>query len=66
MPSLVQEIVGKHIGDLTDRDIKVMVDDCKFQQDMNLYGDECDKADWLRWREKIKEEYNRRKEQGDD
>ena len=42
MPSLVMEIVGKHLAELSDRDIKVMYDDCRF---MNLsdYGDEEEK-----------------------
>ena len=43
MPSLVQEIVGAHMSELSGRDIKVMLEDCDFQKRMELYGDECDK-----------------------
>ena len=60
MPSLVMEIVGRHLSELSDRDIKVMYDDCRF---MNLsdYGDEAiDKPNWLLWEKKLKEEVRRR------
>ena len=60
MPSLVQQIVGSHLSELSDKDINVMVEDCQFQRRMNLYGDDCDKADWLKWEEKVTAERNRR------
>ncbi len=60
MPSLVQEIVSRHLEEFSDKTIKVMVDDCQFQRDMNLYGDECDKVDWLKWEHKVKDEQTRR------
>ena len=60
MPSLVQEIVDRHLKELSDKDIKVMVEDCQFQRRMDLYGDECDKVDWLKWEERVKDEFERR------
>jgi hypothetical protein len=30
---------------------------------MNLYGDACDKVDWLKWEEKVIAESRRRKEE---
>lgn len=60
MPSLVQEIVGRHLEGFSDKTIKVMVDDCQFQRCMDLYGDECDKVDWLKWEQKVKDEFERR------
>ena len=60
MPSLVQEIVCKHLEEFSDNTIKVMVDDCQFQRDMDLYDDECDKVDWLKWEQKVKDEQTRR------
>ena len=63
MPSLVQRIVGSHLSELSDKDIGVMVDDCQFQRRFNLYGDECDKVDWLKWEEKVNAESRRRKEE---
>lgn len=62
MPSLVQRIVGSRLKELSDKDIKVMVDDCQYQRTMNLYGDECDKVDWLKWEQKVTEELKRRKD----
>ena len=61
MPSLVQGIVREHFSELSDRDINVMLDDCEFQEQMNLYGDpNIDKPDWIRWREELKKEQERR------
>ena len=60
MPSLVQEIVCKHLEELSDKDIKVMWDDCRF---MNIsdYGDEViDKPNWLLWEKTLRKEMERR------
>lgn len=62
MPSLVQGIVREHLSELSNRDIRVMLGDCKLQDDMNLYGDpNIDKPNWLRWREDLEKEYARRR-----
>lgn len=60
MPSLVQRIVRGHLDSISDNDVKVMINDCQFQRNMNLYGDECDKVDWLKWEQTVKEEMERR------
>lgn len=60
MPSLVQKIVSEHLSEISDEDIQVMVDDCDFQKRFNLYGDECDKSDWLVWAAKVRAEQTRR------
>lgn len=60
MPSLVQKIVGAHLSEMSDKDIQVMVEDCDFQKRMNLYGDECDKKDWLVWATKVRADQTRR------
>lgn len=62
MPSLVQGIVGSHMSELSDRDLTVMQEDCGFQRRMSLYGDECDKADWLKWEHRVKGEIKKRGE----
>ena len=49
MPSLVQDIVRKHFDDLTGRDIRVIADDKRYQTTANLWGDEWDKTDWLKF-----------------
>lgn len=56
MPSLVQGIVMTHFKDLSDYDLRVIAEDERFQSGMNLWGDECDKADW-QWFYKILREY---------
>lgn len=62
MPSLVRGIVREHFSELSNRDIRVMLGDCKLQDDMNLYGDpNIDKPNWLRWREDLEKEYARRR-----
>lgn len=63
MPSLVQRIVGTHLSELSDKDIGVMMEDCQYQRRFNLYGDNCDKVDWLKWEERIIAESRRRKEE---
>ena len=62
MPSMVMEIVGKHLEDISDKDLKIMVEDCDFQKKMDLYGDPViDKPDWLRWKETLEKEKKRRR-----
>ena len=61
MPDMVREIVRGHLAEVDDRDLDVMIDDCEFQKRMNLYGDEkIDKPDWLKWREELLAERERR------
>lgn len=51
MPSMVQDIIKTHIKDITNRDLATLIEDCKFQERMNLYGDEhIDKPKWLEFR----------------
>lgn len=62
MPSLVQDICRSHLQDISDKDLYIMIEDCKFQKDMNLYGDErIDKPDWIRWHADLTKEWKRRK-----
>ena len=49
MPSLVQGIVSTHFKELDCRSLKVIADDERFQEEMDLWGDNCDKADWKRF-----------------
>ena len=60
MPSLTQEIAGAHLEEFSDKTIKLMVDDCQFQRNMDLYGGESDKIGWLKWEQKVKDEQTRR------
>ena len=49
MPSLVQEIVSAHFKDLDNRALTVIANDERFQQDMEIWGDDCDKTDWQKF-----------------
>ena len=61
MPGLVQSIVKRHLSELSDKDIGVMVQDCEFQAKMNMYGDErIDKPGWLEFERLVREEAKRR------
>lgn len=52
MPSTVQGIIKVHLKKVSDKDLHVMIEDCGFQERMNLYGDpNIDKPDWLKWKE---------------
>jgi len=38
-----------------------MIEDCKYQDKFDLYGDErIDKPGWIKWKDELLEEYERR------
>lgn len=62
MPDLVRGIVTPMLPKLSDKDLAVMLDDCDFQARMHLYGDEIiDKPGWIKWKEALLKEHERRK-----
>ena len=66
MPDLVREIVTPYLPDLSDKDLGVMINDCDYQERFNLYGDEhIDKPGWLRWKEILLAERERRETSGE-
>ena len=63
MPDLVRDIVRPHLTELSGRDLNVMLEDCDFQERMHMYGDErIDKPGWLKWKEELTAEKERRTE----
>lgn len=61
IPDMVRDIVRPHLQELSDKDLTVMLEDCKFQKRANLYGDpRIDKPAWLKWEEELKQEKKRR------
>ena len=61
MPSLIQDIVMAHLTELSDRDLHVMIEDCRMQEEMNLYGSETiDKPGWIKFRKALIDEQERR------
>lgn len=64
MPRLVMDIIGQHLLELSDKDIRVMYNDCRFMNPVD-YGDEIiDKPDWLLWEKTLKGEMKRREDFG--
>ena len=62
MPDLVRSIIRRHFSQINDKDLQVMIEDCDFQERMNLYGDEkIDKPGWIRWKEELLIEQEKRK-----
>ena len=62
MPSLVQAFVLRNFKYLNDNELKVMVDDINFAERINWLGDErIDKPGWLKFRERINSELEKRK-----
>ena len=62
MPSLVQDFVCRNFKYLNDNELKVMADDIKFAEQINWLGDErIDKPGWLKFRERINSELEKRK-----
>lgn len=55
MPGLVQEIVGSHFKDLSDRDLKVIADDKNYQAEFGIWGDTCDKECWERFYDRLEQ-----------
>ena len=50
MPDLVRRIVRDHIDCISDGNLDVMIEDCKFQRSISLYGDpSIDKPGWVEW-----------------
>ena len=55
MPRLVQSIVEHYFGSLSDKDLRVIAEDRRFQDTQRLWGDECDKREWEIFYEKLDE-----------
>lgn len=65
MPTTIQKIVLNHLDSVDDKHLKILLDDCKFQGETNNYGDvSVDKPSWLKYRDEIQKEYDRRMRNG--
>lgn len=54
MPDLIRSIIRRHFSNIRDSDLQIMIEDCEFQERMNLWGDEkIDKPGWVRWKEEL-------------
>ena len=62
MRRLVQGFVCRDFKYLNDNELKVMVDEINFAERINQLGDErIDKTGWLKFRERINSELEKRK-----
>ena len=63
MPDLVRSIIRPHLKELDENDLAVLIHDCNFQEQFELYGDEhIDKPGWLKWKQELEQERDRRHE----
>lgn len=63
MPDLVRGIIRPHLAKISDNNLQVMINDCDFQRQFELYGNGLiDKPGWLKWEEELKKEKERRNE----
>ena len=63
MPDLVRGIVVQHLPELSDKDLGVLIEDCAYQERMDMYGDKrIDKPGWMRWKGILLAEEKRRAE----
>lgn len=60
MPSLVISIVSEHLSEFSDKDIAVMWNDCEYQKRYDLYGDDCDRVEWMKWKARLDKEKEKR------
>lgn len=61
MPDLVRDIVRPYLDRISDKDLGVMIEDCKYQATFEMYGDEkIDKPGWIEWENQLKAERERR------
>ena len=62
MPELVRDIIRPYLGRISDKDLNIMFEDCEFQRQTEMYGDEkIDKPGWIEWENELKAERERRK-----
>lgn len=62
MPSLVIRIVEQNLQKISTNDLLVMLKDCEFQKEKDLYGDPfIDKPGWMIWKSRLEEEISKRK-----
>ena len=61
MPDLVRGIVRPYLDRISDKDLNIMLEDCEFQSQTQMYGDEkIDKPGWIEWENQLKAEKGRR------
>ena len=57
MPKLVRSIVKKHLSDVSDKDLQVLINDCGYTL---VWEDSLDENGWKEWKEMLITEQKRR------
>lgn len=66
MPGLVTDIGRGVLREISDKDLTILLQDCEFQAQYDLYGNEkIDKPGWLKWKADLLAERERRNEHTD-
>ena len=60
MPGLVQGIVRKHLQELPDGDLTVLLRDCEWMTDFDFGDPMIDRPKWEQWRKDLETEKERR------
>lgn len=61
MPDLVRSIVKPFLPLLADKELGIMIDDCGFQREFHLYGNDLiDKPGWIKWEADLRAEQEKR------
>ncbi len=61
MPDLVRSIVKPFLPLLADKELGIMIDDCGFQREFHLYGNDLiDQPGWIKWEADLRAEQEKR------
>ena len=61
MPELVRRIIRPNLAKLSDKDLQVLINDANEQKRTENYGSVQDKYGWVKWRQELLDEQERRK-----
>lgn len=61
MPELVRRIIRPNLAKLSDKDLQVLINDANEQKRTGNYGSVQDKYGWVKWRQELLDEQERRK-----
>lgn len=61
MPELVRGIIRPNLAKLSDKDLQVLINDANEQERTGNYGSVHDKDGWVKWKQELLDEQERRK-----
>lgn len=60
MPELVRRIIRPNLAKLSNKDLQVLINDANEQERTGNYGSVHDKDGWVKWKQELLEEQERR------